>query len=110
MTPLHDLPPLPAIWYDQFSQRCGINVCEEARSYAIAAIAPYKARIKTLEETQRKYGLHQEGLFKRAEKAEAENAKLRELLAKARAFVNDHPGALAGKFLARIDAALGEKK
>jgi len=63
-----ELPPLPE--FDSFADR------NKAIDYARAAIAPYKAEIERLKETQQKFGILQHSFME-------ENAKLRELLERA---------------------------
>jgi hypothetical protein len=107
MTTPHDLPPLPVKsilgstekWFGQ----------AQMLDYASAAIAPYKAEIERMKETERKFGLHQEGLFKRAEKADAENAKLRELLQDAVSAWKRGADPNYSEIIDRANAALGEK-
>jgi ribosomal protein L16 Arg81 hydroxylase len=98
----HDLPPLPP--------RALHSPCsdDDMRAYAIAAIAPYKAEIERLRnggcvrdqkltqycaEAQDAIGIAQ-ACERRAEKAEAENAKLRAMMAGQPAQMSTHLGLL----------------
>jgi uncharacterized protein YaiL (DUF2058 family) len=98
----HDLPP-HWIDLDRHPMRTK-DFMDYVESYAIAAIAPYKAEIE-------RHSRNSDLQMERAIKAEAENANLRELLAEARIHVAD--AELDGNepfgLLERIDAALKGK-
>lgn len=98
----HDLPPLPDPEYEcQRESAIPMSYTDDQmHSYAIAAIAPYKAEIKRLKTLNQ--------AIVDSFPAE-ENAKLRELLSDIRARLsNDY--APWKPYIKRIDIALGEKK
>jgi len=102
---LPPLPPLPSeLWIDTHTENIFAALHKWAHNYAIAAIAPYKAELEAVRGTSKGGVLSYHELYcrqiVRAEKTEAENAKLRELLLDiAKTFKGSNVAA-------RIDAAL----
>jgi exodeoxyribonuclease (lambda-induced) len=86
---------------------------QDVIDYALAAIAPYKAEVNRLLPAIASYKEACERHYERAEKAEADNAKLRELLAEAKKYVGRYHGdpdrpVTKSDLFKRIVDALGE--
>jgi hypothetical protein len=96
------LPPLPE--FSSFADR------NKAVDYALAAIAPYKKELDAVRMHGQATGIQWRAQYERAEKAEAENAKLRELLEQCRDYAyNPFEPGNQGNHYKRLDAALKGK-